>query len=82
MSTQQDQPQTPGDETALFEIQEIKLTTPYIEEKLAEHEAKYGLTSETFYQLWLKGEGPDTVDTSGWAIMYEILQKRKSNDLE
>jgi hypothetical protein len=65
-----------------FQIIEIQLTQECIEKRIAEYEVKYGLTSEEFYQLWLKGESPDTVDTGGWAMMYEILQERKSNDLE
>jgi hypothetical protein len=65
-----------------FEIVEIKLTVEYLENQIAEYEAKYGLTSEEFYQMWLKGEGPDTKDTGGWAVMYEILQKKDCYDLE
>ena len=82
MSTQQAQLKIPDDANPSFEIQEMKLTTSEIKAKLAEYEAKYVLTSEEFYQLWFKGEGPDTKDTMGWVIRYEILQKRKCHDLE
>ena len=83
MSTQQVQPQERLDSTPPpFQIIEIQLTQEDIEKSIAQYEAKYGLTSEAFYQLWLKGEGPDTVDTGGWAMMYEILQERNNNDLE
>ena len=78
MSTQQVQRQASADATAPFKIREMKLTTSYIQKKLAEFEAKYGLTSAEFYQMWIKGEGPDTKDTSLWGILYEILR----DDLE
>ena len=84
MSTQQVQPQeTPTrvniEDTALpFEIIEIPMTQSYIEETLAEFEAKYGMTSEVFYPLWLKGD-IDTKDTSLWAMLYESL---KEDELE
>ena len=79
----QDQPQEMLDSAPLpFQIIEIQLTQEDVERRITEYEAKYGLTSEEFYQLWLKGEGPDTVDTGGWAMIYEILQERNSHDLE
>ena len=83
MSTRQNQPQkVAGSIPPSFQIIETQLTCQDAKKRIAEYEEKYGLTSEEFYQLWLKGEGPDTVDTGGWSVMYEVLQKRKSYDLE
>ena len=76
------QHQTSDDTIPSFAILEMPFTQSYIEKTLAECEAKYGLTSEEFYRLWLKGEGPDTKDTGGWVMAYEILQEREKDDME
>ena len=52
-----------------------------LSEDLETYERKYGVLSETFYQLYSQGEEPDdenwVLDWSDWAGAYQILLRRQ-----
>ncbi|MBF0118179.1 MAG: hypothetical protein HQK79_05035 [Desulfobacterales bacterium] len=52
-----------------------------IYEDLKVYERKYGILSETFYELYISGTEPDnddwTLDWSDWAGAYKLLLRRQ-----
>lgn len=62
-------------------LQEIIADIHVLVEDVEVYERKYGVLSETFYELYTKGEEPtnDTwvLDWSDWAGAYKILLRRQ-----
>ncbi|TAK53692.1 MAG: hypothetical protein EPO24_14010 [Bacteroidetes bacterium] len=70
-------------------LQEIVEDIHALREDIEAYERKYGVLSETFYELYLKGEEPENaswiLDWSDWAGAYKIWLRRKeqySNAIE
>jgi hypothetical protein len=62
-------------------LQDIIADIHALHEDLEVYERKYGVLSETFYELYTKGEEPDddawVLDWSDWAGAYQILTRRQ-----
>lgn len=62
-------------------LQEIIADIHALTEDLEVYERKYGVLSETFYELYLSGEEPDDeawmLDWADWAGAYKILLRRQ-----
>ncbi len=62
-------------------LQEIIADIHALNEDLEVYERKYGVLSETFYELYLSGEEPDdevwVLDWTDWAGAYKILLRRQ-----
>jgi hypothetical protein len=62
-------------------LQEIIADIHALNEDLEVYERKFGVLSETFYELYLSGEEPDdeawVLDWADWAGAYKILLRRQ-----
>lgn len=62
-------------------LQEIISDIHALNEDLEVYERKYGVLSETFYELYLSGEEPEeeawVLDWVDWAGAYKILLRRQ-----
>ncbi len=62
-------------------LEEIILDIHDLEQDLRSYERKYGVLSETFYQLYMSGEEPEddawVLDWNDWAGAYEIWLERR-----
>jgi len=62
-------------------LQEIIADIHALNEDLEVYERKYGVLSETFYELYLSGEEPEeetwVLDWADWAGAYKILLRRQ-----
>jgi hypothetical protein len=62
-------------------LQEIIADIHALTEDLEVYERKFGVLSETFYELYLSGEEPDdetwVLDWADWAGAYKILLRRQ-----
>ena len=62
-------------------LQEIIADIHALNEDLETYERKYGVLSETFYELYLSGAEPDdetwVLDWADWAGAYKILLRRQ-----
>jgi len=62
-------------------LQDIIADIHAIMEDLEMYERKYGVLSETFYELYSKGEEPEddawVLDWGDWAGVYQILLRRQ-----
>ena len=62
-------------------LQEIIADIHALNEDLETYERKYGVLSETFYELYLSGEEPEdeawVLDWADWAGAYKILLRRQ-----
>ncbi len=62
-------------------LQDIIADIHAIKEDLEMYERKYGVLSETFYELYSKGEEPEddawVLDWVDWAGAYQILLRRQ-----
>ena len=62
-------------------LQEILADIHALKEDLEIYERKYGVLSETFYELYSSGEEPENsdwvLDWSGWAGAYKTLLRRQ-----
>ncbi len=62
-------------------LQEIITDIHALQEDLEVYERKYGVLSETFYELYLSGEEPEdeawVLDWADWAGAYKILLRRQ-----
>ena len=62
-------------------LQEIIADIHALSEDLEVYERKYGILSDTFYELYLNGEEPDdetwVLDWADWAGAYKILLRRQ-----
>ncbi len=62
-------------------LQDIIADIHAIKEDLEMYERKYGVLSETFYELYSKGEEPEddawALDWVDWAGAYQILLRRQ-----
>ncbi len=62
-------------------LQEIIADIHALNEDLETYERKYGVLSETFYELYLSGAEPDNetwvLDWADWAGAYKILLRRQ-----
>ncbi len=62
-------------------LQEIISDIHALNEDLEVYERKYGVLSETFYELYLSGEEPEeeiwVLDWADWAGAYKILLRRQ-----
>ncbi|NJN96994.1 MAG: hypothetical protein HC875_24315 [Anaerolineales bacterium] len=62
-------------------LQEIIADIHALNEDLEVYERKYGVLSETFYELYLSGEEPEeetwVLDWVDWAGAYKILLRRQ-----
>src|SRR5262245_54191566 len=62
-------------------LQDIIADIHALYEDLEVYERKYGVLSETFYELYLSGEEPDdeawVLDWTDWAGAYKILLRRQ-----
>jgi hypothetical protein len=63
-------------------LQEIITDIHALNEDLEVYERKYGVLSETFYELYQGGEEPDdeawVLDWADWAGAYKILLRRQA----
>ncbi len=69
--------------TTSLSLQEIIADIHALDERLREYERKYGMLSEDFYELYVKGELRDEeeeeiVDYGGWAAFYKMRMQRKT----
>ncbi|GAB4430855.1 MAG: hypothetical protein Fur0044_28510 [Anaerolineae bacterium] len=66
-------------------LQEIIADIHALNEDLEVYERKYGVLSETFYELYLSGEEPEeetwVLDWADWAGAYKILLRRQEQNL-
>ena len=62
-------------------LQEIMADIHALNEDLETYERKYGVLSETFYELYTSGEEPDddawVLDWADWAGAYKTLLRRQ-----
>jgi hypothetical protein len=62
-------------------LQEIMADIHALNEDLETYERKYGVLSETFYELYTSGEEPDddawVLDWADWAGEYKTLLRRQ-----
>jgi len=62
-------------------LQEIMADIHALNEDLETYERKYGVLSETFYELYMSGEEPEddawVLDWADWAGAYKILLRRQ-----
>jgi hypothetical protein len=62
-------------------LQEIIADIHALNEDFEVYERKYGVLSETFYELYLSGEEPEdeawVLDWADWAGAYKILLRRQ-----
>ncbi|MCB0196895.1 MAG: hypothetical protein KDJ65_33400 [Anaerolineae bacterium] len=62
-------------------LQEIIADIHALNEDLEVYERKYGVLSETFYELYQSGEEPENeawvLDWADWAGVYKILLRRQ-----
>ena len=62
-------------------LQEIMADIHALNEDLEAYERKYGVLSETFYELYASGEEPEddawVLDWADWAGAYKILLRRQ-----
>lgn len=62
-------------------LQEIIVDIHALNEDLEVYERKYGVLSETFYELYLSGEEPEdetwVLDWADWAGAYKIRLRRQ-----
>jgi len=62
-------------------LQEIMVDIHALGEDLEAYERKYGVLSETFYELYASGEEPEddswVLDWADWAGAYKILLRRQ-----
>ncbi|MBI4639251.1 MAG: hypothetical protein HY731_01065 [Candidatus Tectomicrobia bacterium] len=62
-------------------LQDIIVDIHALHEDLEVYERKYGVLSETFYELYVSGEEPDddawVLDWSDWAGAYQLLLRRQ-----
>jgi hypothetical protein len=62
-------------------LQEIITDIHALNEDLGTYERKYGVLSETFYELYLSGEEPEdeawVLDWADWAGAYKTLLRRQ-----
>ncbi|MBM3130880.1 MAG: hypothetical protein FJ009_19910 [Chloroflexi bacterium] len=65
----------------MMTLQEIILDIHALTEDVKIYERKYGILSETFYELYTRGEEPSdddwVLDWSDWAGAYKILLRRQ-----
>ncbi len=65
----------------MMTLQEIIADIHALNEDLEVYERKYGVLSETFYELYQSGEEPDdeawVLDWVDWAGAYKILLRRQ-----
>lgn len=63
-------------------LQDIIADIHAMREDLETYERKYGVLSETFYEIYTSGEEPENddwvLDWSDWAGAYQILLRRQS----
>jgi hypothetical protein len=63
-------------------LQEIITDIHALNEDLEVYERKYGVLSETFYEMYQSGEEPDdeawVLDWADWAGAYKILLRRQA----
>lgn len=61
-------------------LQDIMADIHSLKEDLEAYERKYGVLSETFYELYTSGEEPDNdswvLDWSDWAGAYKLMLRR------
>lgn len=61
-----------------FRIIEKELTLEEIEEHLREYEKEYGMSSEEFFALWIKGSAPYYIsDSVGWGLLCKMRSWEK-----
>lgn len=62
-------------------LQDIIADIHALTEDLEVYERKYGVLSETFYELYMSGEEPEddswVLDWADWAGAYQILLRRR-----
>lgn len=62
-------------------LQDIIADIHALTEDLEVYERKYGILSETFYELYVSGEEPEddswVLDWADWAETYKILLRRR-----
>ncbi|MDI6793793.1 MAG: hypothetical protein QME81_13165 [bacterium] len=62
-------------------LQEVMTDIHALNEDLETYERKYGVLSETFYELYTNGEEPEddawVLDWADWAGAYKILLRRR-----
>jgi prefoldin subunit 5 len=65
----------------MMTLQDIIADIHAITEDLETYERKYGVLSETFYELYMTGEEPEddawVLDWADWAGAYQILLRRQ-----
>lgn len=65
----------------MMTLQDIIADIHALNEDLEVYERKYGVLSETFYELYQTGEEPEdeawTLDWADWAGAYKILLRRQ-----
>lgn len=61
-------------------VQDIIIDIHALREDLEAYERKFGMSSETFYELYSNGEEPDdetwVLDWANWAGAYKIYLRR------
>lgn len=67
----------PLEPEALVDVYE--LTPVDVQRRLIELEQWYGMSSETFYQLWRHGEADDIVEKIEWSMLYESWLEAQAN---
>jgi hypothetical protein len=58
-------------------LEEILADLHAMEQELQKLEARYGILSEDFYRLYMRGETEQNHDFHAWAGYYEIKLKRE-----
>jgi len=65
----------------MMTLQEIMADIHALNEDVATYERKYGVLSETFYELYQSGEEPEddawVLDWADWAGAYKLLLRRQ-----
>jgi hypothetical protein len=68
-------------EVTAMTLQDILVDIHTLNEDLAAYERKYGVLSETFYELYMSGEEPEddawVLDWADWAGAYKIWLRRR-----
>ena len=65
-----------------FYVEEREMTFDEVKAALKKYERKYGMTSETFYDKWKRGEAYLVSESVIWVSLLELYQFMNGKDCE